>query len=304
MTDAPDRSEQFPLGNDRTMWIRPTNAEDAGRLETLYASLPTEDKRLRFFTAFSPHPDWCRSWASVGERGGFGVIATVNDGNGDESVAGEAGYATRPDGDGDLAVTIAPEWRGWLGSYLLDRIVEYAAQDGVANLQADILVDNVPMRRLLEHRGAVAFEHPAGTTHLSIATTGHVPSWPADDDRRRVLVEVAGGRWAAEPRATEDGLIVAMCSGPSRRKRFGCPVLTGARCPLADGADAIVVLLDPEDESTEQLVAAHAEQHPATPVFVRPGIAAPATCETLSGDTELDLDRIEDSVSEPPIPEC
>jgi hypothetical protein len=45
-------------------------------------------------------------------------------------------------------------------------------------------------------------------------------------------------------------------------------VLSGGRCPLADEADAIVVLLDPDDERTAQLVRAHREQSPGTPVLV------------------------------------
>lgn len=302
MTDLADRSEQFPLGDDRMMRIRPMMIDDAHRLESLYGGLTPEDRRMRFFTAWVPQLEWCRTWASVGERGGFSVIATVDDRDGGESVAGEAGYALRSDGDGDLAVTIAREWHGWLGAYLLDRIVEYAAADGVENLQADILIDNAPMRRILEHRGAVAFEYPVGTEHLSIGTASFVPSWPPGDDRRRVLVEVAGGRWAGQAQATEDGLAVAMCSGPARRKRHGCPVLSGGRCPLADGADAIVVLLDPDVESTTRLVAAHAERYPTTPVFVRPGTSAPATCEILSGTTGADLERILDSISDRPMP--
>ncbi len=47
-----------------------------------------------------------------------------------------------------------------------------------------------------------AFEYPVGTEHLSNGTASYVSSWPPDDDRRRVLVEVAGGRWAGEAQAT------------------------------------------------------------------------------------------------------
>lgn len=285
------------------MRIRPTTVDDADRLESLYAAMTPEDRRLRFFTAWLPKPDWCESWASIRDRGGFGVIATVEGEDGVESVAGEAGYALRWDGDGDLAVTVAPEWRGWLGAYLLDRIVEYAAANGVSSLQADVLDDNAPMRRMLEHRGAVTFEHPAGTVHLSIGTASHVPTWPPDDDRRRVLVEVAGGRWAGEARATEDGLAVATCRGPQRREREGCPVLSGGRCPLADGADAIVVLLDPGDETTHRLIDAHAAQNPTTPVFIRQGISPSEVCETLPGTVDADLRRVEDRLADSPSSE-
>jgi hypothetical protein len=84
-----------------------------------------------------------------------------------------------------------------------------------------------------------------------------------------VLVEVAGRRWSGERAADAAGLATAMCAGPRARGEHGCPVLEGGRCPLADGADVIVVLLDPDDERSEALVRAHREQSPGTPVLVR-----------------------------------
>jgi hypothetical protein len=84
-----------------------------------------------------------------------------------------------------------------------------------------------------------------------------------------VLVEVAGRRWAGELAADRAGLATAMCSGPAARGHHGCPVLAGGRCPLADEADAIIVLLDPDDPRSAELVQAHREQSPGTPVLVR-----------------------------------
>ncbi len=186
-----------------------------------------------------------------------------------ETVAGEAGYAIRPDGDGDLAVTVAAPWRGWLGPYLLDVVVRHAAAVGMTNLQADVLLENGPMLSLLRRRDPVAMGHDEGAVRLSIGTSGPVASWPARERRPRVLVEVPGRRWAGEYAADSAGLATAMCAGPAGRKRSGCPVLEGGSCPLADDADAIVVLLDPDDERTQQLIDAHRRNHPGTPVLVR-----------------------------------
>jgi hypothetical protein len=111
--------------------------------------------------------------------------------------------------------------------------------------------------------------HDDGAVRLSIGTTGSVSSWPARERRPRVLVEVPGRRWAGERLADSAGLATAMCSGPAGRMRSGCPVLEGGRCPLADTADAIVVLLDPDDERTQQLIDSHRRNHPGTPVLVR-----------------------------------
>jgi RimJ/RimL family protein N-acetyltransferase len=262
-------SEVIDLADGARMEVRPTSAADAERICELYESLSVTDRHRRFFGAFKPHLEWCEQWADVATRGGFGVIAIVHrDGEPDE-VAGEAGYAIRDDGDGDLAVTVAPSWRGWLGPYLLDLLVRHAAAVGLANLQAEVLLENGPMLSLLNPRDPVALGHDSGIVRLTIGTGGPVPTWAPGEDRPRVLVEVAGRRWAGELLAERAGLATAMCAGPAARRRRGCPVLEGGRCPLADRADAIIVLLDPDDPRSAELVQAHREQSPGTPVLVR-----------------------------------
>jgi hypothetical protein len=304
-----DTVERFELGDGRVLEIRPTTAADGPALQSLYDRLPRHDVHLRFFSAFNPRIDWCTTWASVAERGGFGVIAIVHrapppggdvgdDAGVPDEVVGEAGYAVRADGDGDLAVTVAPPWRGWLGPYLLEVIVRHAAGAGIANLQADVLVENRVMLGLLRHRGAVALEHPDGTARLSISTSGHLSSWPPVDVRPRVLVEVGGGRWNGEQLAREAGLTTMLCSGPDHRPRGGCPLLAGGDCPLADGADAIVVLLDPDDEQTAELLARHRQANPNTPVLVRRrNDATPADCRELPRETRAAVTAIADAAS-------
>jgi hypothetical protein len=276
--------EVIELADGARMEVRETTIDDAERICALYDRLSVGDRHRRFFSAFEPRLEWCREWADVGSRGGFGVIVLVHrDGEGDE-VAGEAGYAMRDDGDGDLAVTVAPEWRGWLGPYLLDVLVRHAASVGLRNLQAEVLLDNGPMLSLLRRRDPVSLGHDNGIVRLSVGTTGPVPSWPPDDRRPRVLVEVAGRRWSGEVAADAAGLATAMCAGPAAREAHGCPVLEGGRCPLADEADAIIVLLDPDDERSARLVEAHRTQSPGTPVFVRHGLPGDAGCQEVAVD--------------------
>lgn len=281
--------EVIDLADGAQMEVRPTEAADAERICSLYEQLSIGDRQRRFFSAFKPHLDWCQQWASIGSRGGFGVIAIVRREGEPDEAAGEAGYALRDDGDGDLAVTVAANWRGWLGPYLLDVLVRHAAAVGLANLQADVLLENGPMLSLLHRRDPVAIRHDAGIVRLSVGTSGSVPTWPANERRPRVLVEVAGRRWSGERAAEEAGLATAMCAGPAGRSKHGCPVLDGGRCPLADGADAIIVLLDPDDEQSEQLVRAHREQSPGTPVLVRHRSASDrAVSSDISGCVEVE----------------
>lgn len=287
MTDSP--LDVVALADGRRMTIRPTTSADGERIRSLYDGLSMDDRHRRFFGAFKPRSAWCRAWASIGERGGFGVIAVVETpgpaGHDErEIVAGEAGYALRPDGDGDLAVTVASEWRGWLGPYLLELLLVHAAAADLANLQADVLLQNRSMLSLLRRRDPVAMGHDDGVVRLSIGTGGTTPTWPPDDHRPRLLVEIAGRRWSGEGGAAAAGLTTAMCAGPDGRVRHPCPVLEGGTCPLADGADAILMLLDPDDERSHRLVESHRRSVPGRPVLVRPSGTHPWGCVEIAED--------------------
>lgn len=284
-TPPAETAEWIELRGGRVLEIRPTTEADAQPLCDFYGRLSLEDRNRRFFTAFQPRLAWCRTWASVAERGGYGVVAVAHDGD-EETLIAEAGYSLQRDGDGELAVTVAPEWRGWLGGYLVDVLVRHAASRGIDNLQADVLLTNRPMVAILRHRGAVSLGHDNGSVRLTIGTSGDVPSWPPRAEGHRVLVAARGGRWSGEDAAADAGCVTAVCAGPGARRRSGCPVLEGERCPLADGAEAIVVLLDPDDERTQRLVEIHRRQRPGTPLFVAPRAitagAAPADCLEIS----------------------
>ena len=67
-----------------------------------------------------------------------------------ERIVAEADYFLLDNGNGELAVTVAADWRGWLGPYLLDALIEAAAARGVANLRQSDLVS----RQQLQHFAA------------------------------------------------------------------------------------------------------------------------------------------------------
>ena len=145
----------------------------------------------------------------------------------------EAGYAIRDDGDGDLAVTVATPWRGWLGAYLLDVLVRHAAAEGVRNLQAEVLLENGPMLSLLRRRDPVALEHDNGVVRLSIGTTG--PTTDVAAGRESAAGARRGRRPSVVRRACRGGRRSChddVC-GPRSRGGHECPVLraVGVRSP-------------------------------------------------------------------------
>jgi hypothetical protein len=254
------------LPDGRALVIRPIAPTDLDGLAELYQTLSDHDRYLRFFSVFRPRHPFFERMVAVAERGGLGLVAAVTGPDpAAERLVGEAGFERLPNGNGELAIAVAAPWRGWLGPYLLDALIEAAASLGVPNLEADVLMTNGPMLAAARGRGCAAMPNPdRGIVRILIGTRPPSPTWPAAHDRPRVLVEGAGGRWHAE-KASAAGLEVVACTGPTGRPTR-CPALAGEPCPLAAGADIIVITHPPEGPDWNALIAAHPHLHPGVPV--------------------------------------
>lgn len=244
----------MPLPDGRTMVVRPVAAGDVAGLRTLYEGFSIDDLHKRFFSAYHPTDKFLNSLVHAEEDGGFRLVAVV-----DGELVGEVGYAALPNGDAEFGIAVAADWRGWLGAYLLDALVAEAAERGVPNLEAEILLENRRMLALVRARGYATVDHDEWTTARVIigAAAGSVPAWPGPRTRPRVLVEVPGGRWRAEAAARAAGLQVVACPGPQGQPPDHCPLLRGEPCPLASEADAVVFCLRPEDPRSEAILVGH-----------------------------------------------
>ena len=273
-------------GNGRVV-IRPVEAADAGKLAALFDGLAADDRQRRFFQQYHPRRDFIERMVTVGERGGAAFVAVaIDDGGSERELLGEAGFVVLPDGNGELAMTVTPAARGWLGPHLLDAVCNNAAAHGVANLEADVLSTDRAMLALLRSRGSVSMEHTGwSVVRLLIGTSTPTPSWPRHHDHLRVLVETPSGRWHAEAEARTAGMQVLTCSGPGATP---CPALVGDRCALADSADVILVTRPRHDESWQQLLESHAIAHPDVAVCVEPSAVADANQRAASRSRLVD----------------
>jgi RimJ/RimL family protein N-acetyltransferase len=120
----------------------------------LYDGLSSHDRHLRFFSAYHPPREFLASWAGIAERGGCCLVAVRSAPGGPGSVVADAGYLALPNGNGELAVTVARGERGGLGGVLVDALLDAAATRGVAALEAEVLLENEAMLRLVRARGA------------------------------------------------------------------------------------------------------------------------------------------------------
>ena len=263
-TGCVERRADLPNGHE--LVVRASRPDDVEGLRQLYEGLSDDDRHLRFFAQYRPKPAFYDKLTHLAEVGGRDIIALV-----DDEIVGEAGYFPLPDGDAELAVTVARPWRGWLGAYLLDVLVDEAAALGIPNLQAEILLENRAMLALMRHRGyAVLCHDDTSTMRVVIGTATPTPVWPPSHTRPRVLVEALGGSWWAQEAAKAAGVDVVVCPG-RRGARVRCPALHGEVCPLADGADAIVCVLTGSTALAPD-PAQHRRLHPKAKVFVQPPI--------------------------------
>ena len=255
------------LSSSRTLTIRPVHDDDLDRLGHLYDQLSPDDLRRRFFSVVPAPRRFLERWIRRTSEEGCCLVAEVHDSDdGGHEIVADAGYVLLPDRSGELAITVHPRWRGWLGHYLLDALIEAAAERGVPCLQADVLLENRQMLSLLNARGYATIDHPDwNTIRVVVGTTERTPAWPGEHDRPRVLVEVPGARWHAEQAALDAGYQVMSCPGPRPGPGGHCPVLEGHSCPLAEGADAIVFSLSMEGPGQE-ILAQHRARLPETPV--------------------------------------
>jgi hypothetical protein len=246
--------------------VRSVRASDEAGLSALYDGLDTDDRYLRFFCCgYRPASEFFQKLANPGPREAR-VVADRRDAGGTTLIA-EAGYSILPNGNGEFAMVVAKPWRGWLGPYLLDLVVELADGNGVPNLEAEVLTINSNMLALLRARGCVFLGHDGWNELRTMVGTGEQgPTWPGDADQPRVLVEAPGGRWPLEDAADAAGMRVITCTGPAQNA--ACPVLSGEECALVARADAIVVRNAPAGTDWDEVVANHSASHPDIPVVI------------------------------------
>lgn len=272
MPEHPDRevpgTRAARLPGGRSLTVRPVRPDDLEGVAELFASLPTKDLYLRFFSAYCPDREFVERVVHLDGERGLALVAVV-----DDKIVAEADFHVQDGRDPELSIVVAQDHRGWLGPYLLDALLEAAAARGFQNLEAEVLLANTSMLALLRARGYAVVDHPdAGTAHVLVGTTGPTPTWAGRHDRPRLLVEVPGGFWRHASEARALGLDVLVCPGPRPGHERRCPAVSGAPCPLAAGADAIVMGLPPSDPSTATIAASHR------------GLARVRRCSPADGD--------------------
>ncbi len=270
MTSCPVCDPPIELEGGRRLEIRHATPDDEEILAELYGRLSAMDRQRRFFHGGPAPESFLHRWVRLEANDGCCLLVEeVIDDGASRTLVAEAGYSMLADGDGELAMAVDPDHRGWLGAWLLDQLLRHAADRGVANLQAIVKTANQGMMALLRHRHGAFCGHPDwDTAQITVASEGRTPSWPPNDDRPHVLVESDRSRWPGEERLRALGASVIVCPGMGHHPD-DCPLIGDDPCPLVEGADAVVIDLPAEHPYRQRLLEAEEERHPETPVVVR-----------------------------------
>ena len=273
--------------------VRAVEPGDVPAVTALHERLSPEAVYRRFFTSVLPPASFFERLTTVAERGGLGLVAEVVTAREPDrlGIVGEVDIEPLRNGNGEIAIVVDGRWRGWLGPYLVELASRAAHRLGMPNLEAEVLTCNRQMRAVTRSRGE-AFLPTSDWQEVRVvfATDGPAPSW-LPGDRPRVLVEQRGVAFDAVSGLEAAGYDVIACAGRTAG-RPACPLLTGGTCPLAAGADAIVVAM-PASPERDELVAAH--RSGTVPVVVVDPGSTPITGEALVGAARSVL-RIEPSV--------
>ena len=144
-----------------TLQIRPVRSDDAVRLVDLHNRCSDQARYFRFHAA-KPRLRAVEAeyLAAVDGQARVALAATTIE-DGEERIVADARFDLVGDGDAEAALLLRDDVTGrGLGTLLLDRLLERAAELGVRRVLLDILPENKAMLALAHRVGAepVAFD--------------------------------------------------------------------------------------------------------------------------------------------------
>jgi acetyltransferase len=138
-----------------TLQIRPVRADDAERLVDLHNRCSEQARYFRFHAA-KPRLRAVEAeyLAAVDGAARVALAATTTE-DGEERIVADARFDLLGDGDAEAALLLRDDMTGrGLGTLLLDRLLERAAELGVRRVLLDILSENKAMLALARRVGA------------------------------------------------------------------------------------------------------------------------------------------------------
>lgn len=147
--------EPAALPDGRTLILRPIRPEDEPALCALMDSLSPEDIRLRFFACTSkPQPNQMARFTQIDYEREMAFVATTPGAGGSEILGVVQSVADSDNQRAEFSVIVRPEARGTgLARSLLEKMIRYCRETGIAMLVGEVLPGNHAMLHLAEKMG-------------------------------------------------------------------------------------------------------------------------------------------------------
>jgi acyl-CoA hydrolase/GNAT superfamily N-acetyltransferase len=144
--------------------IRPARASDVILLQDVFYALTEQDRYTRFFTRLKSFTtSAAEHLCNVDYDQEMAFVALQADSEDDDIVGSSCYYVNPTSNLAEVAYMIRPEWQGCgLGGVLQQRMIEYAKARGLRGFTADILAQNIKMKKLFQ----------AGSPNVSIELEG------------------------------------------------------------------------------------------------------------------------------------
>ncbi len=155
------------VGDGLRVRLRLARPTDTPRVREFLECLTPETRHRRFFSPMPSVPEHVvRHFTFYNPRERMIVVATAMI-DGRERILGLADVVLLETGVAELAVVVgdAVQQRG-VGKLLTEVIASLAMRQGATHLYAEMLDDNVPMRRLMERLGRTVRSVEDGTSQL------------------------------------------------------------------------------------------------------------------------------------------
>ncbi|WP_437775977.1 GNAT family N-acetyltransferase [Sorangium sp. So ce1097] len=161
------RAARLPSGED--LLCRPVRLSDEAALQDLFYRLSDESTYRRFMShKREHHHEEMQQLVNLDYDQNMAIVACA--GPEHETIIGMARYDVDPKNNlADVAFVVRDEWQGkGVGTLLMRRMAEIARARGISGFEADVLLTNKAMMRVLEKSGLrLCLDLQAGVYHVT-----------------------------------------------------------------------------------------------------------------------------------------
>jgi acetyl coenzyme A synthetase (ADP forming)-like protein len=191
------------LKDGSALRLRPIRRDDEDKLLTLFYRLSTHTIYLRFHHVMTHlSREEVRRFCTVDYENTFALVATIGEGAEEKIIAVGRYYRLPRIDTAELALVVEDAYQEkGIGTHLLEQLAGVAKEKGIRHFEAEVLVENQPMLKMLKDSGfELAQELEMGVYRLvmPIAPTPEVEERSAE---REKVATIASLRAFLEPRS-------------------------------------------------------------------------------------------------------